>query len=297
MKELKPISYHDFINLKHKEREYVLKPILPVGGLIEIFSKSGYGKTTLGLSFAMAISTGSTFLKWDAPKSRKTLYVDGEMSSYEMKERMVGAYRQFNKTDNDNFAILSTDLMRNTLPDIATIIGQKKFTSIIKDYDVVVLDNMSCLVWSGNENDAESWRPIQRWLIQLRSLGKTVIMLHHAGKSGTSRGTSKRHDIIDTIIKLDRPVGYKNEEGLKIQLSYEKCRSFVGKDASTIGLEYKLVDGVAKWKAFDIVDEKLRDIVELDKRGLSQTKIAEQLNLSQGEVSKRIKRAKEESLV
>ena len=51
------------------------------------------------------------------------------------------------------------------------------------------------------------------------------------------------------------------------------------------------------YHAFDIVDEKLRDIVELDKRGLSQTKIAEQLNLSQGEVSKRIKRAKEERLV
>ena len=61
------------------------------------------------------------------------------------------------------------------------------------------------------------------------------------------------------------------------------------------------VDNMVKykidWKAFDIVDEKLRDIVELDKRGLSQTKIAEQLNLSQGEVSKRIKRAKAERLV
>jgi len=297
MKDLKPISYKDFINLKHKEREYVLKPILPVGGLMEIFSKSGYGKTTLSLSFAMAISTGSTFLKWDAPKSRKTLYVDGEMSIHEMKERMEGAHRQFSQEYNNNFDILSADSMGNTLPDIATIDGQQKFTSIIRDYDVVVLDNMSCLVWSGNENDAESWRPIQRWLIQLRSLGKTVIMFHHAGKSGTSRGTSKRHDIIDTIIKLDRPVDYKNEEGLNIQFSYEKCRSFVGKDASTIGLKYKLVDGIAEWKAFDIVDEKLRDIVELDKKSLSQSKIAEQLNLSQGEVSKRLKRAKEEGLV
>ena len=122
-------------------------------------------------------------------------------------------------------------------------------------------------------------------------------MLHHAGKSGTSRGSSKRHGVLDTVIKLDRPVDYKNEEGLKIQLSYEKCRSFVGKDASTIGLEYNLVDGIAEWKAFDIVDEKLRDIVELDKKGLNQLKIAKKLNLSQGEVSKRLKKAKEESLV
>tara|TARA_Y100001970_G_scaffold244385_1_gene310479 strand:+ start:5562 stop:6455 length:894 start_codon:yes stop_codon:yes gene_type:complete len=297
MKDLKPISYKDFINLKHKEREYVLKPILPVGGLMEIFSKSGYGKTTLSLSFAMAISSGSSFLKWDVPKSRKTLYVDGEMSAYEMKERMEGAYRQFSQEDNYNFDILSAELMRNTLPDIATIEGQKKFTSIIQEYDVVVMDNMSCLVWSGNENDAESWTSIQRWLIQLRSLGKTVIMLHHAGKSGTSRGSSKRHGVLDTVIKLDRPVDYKNEEGLKIQLSYEKCRSFIGKDASTIGLEYKLVDGIAEWKAFNIVDEKLRDIVEFDKKGLSQLKIAEQLNLSQGEVSKRLKKAKDEGLV
>ena len=61
------------------------------------------------------------------------------------------------------------------------------------------------------------------------------------------------------------------------------------------------VDNMVKykidWKAFDIVDEKLRDIVELDKKSLSQSKIAEQLNLSQGEVSKRLKRAKEEGLV
>ena len=122
-------------------------------------------------------------------------------------------------------------------------------------------------------------------------------MLHHAGKNGTSRGSSKRQANLDSVIKLDRPVDYKNEEGLKIQFSYEKCRSFFGKDASTIGLEYKLVDGIAKWKAFDIVDEKLRDIVELLKKGINQSQIAEQLNISQGEVSKRIKRAKEECLV
>ena len=89
-------------------------------------------------------------------------------------------------------------------------------------HDVTILDNLSTLRFSGRENEADSWSTVQRWLLNMRGQGKTVIILHHAGKDGTSRGTSRRHDALDTGIKLERPSSYKQEEGAKFEVHFEK---------------------------------------------------------------------------
>jgi len=41
-------------------------------------------------------------------------------------------------------------------------------------------------------HDAESWLPVQHWLLRLRRSGKAVIIVHHAGKGRAQRGTSRR---------------------------------------------------------------------------------------------------------
>ena len=48
--------------------------------------------------------------------------------------------------------------------------------------DLMILDNISTLVSSGRENDAESWNEMQAWLLRLRRQGKTVLLIHHAGR-------------------------------------------------------------------------------------------------------------------
>jgi len=64
--------------------------------------------------------------------------------------------------------------------------------------DLLILDNLSSLTAVVRDNDAESWGPIQEWLPKLRRRGVSVLVVHHAGKGGQQRGTSRREDVLDT---------------------------------------------------------------------------------------------------
>ncbi len=69
---------------------------------------------------------------------------------------------------------------------------------------LVIVDNLSSLVRSGKENEAESWIPIQEWALSLKRKGVSVLFIHHSSRSGTQRGTSRREDLLDTLISLRR---------------------------------------------------------------------------------------------
>jgi putative DNA primase/helicase len=55
-----------------------------------------------------------------------------------------------------------------------------------------------------------------------------VFLIHHAGKSGTQRGSSKPEDTADLILGLKLPEGHMPEDGLRIEVHHEKARGIVG---------------------------------------------------------------------
>ena len=75
-------------------------------------------------------------------------------------------------------------------------------------------------------------------------------MLHHSGKNGSSRGSSRRHDVLDTVIKLERPFNYTQQEGAKFELHFEKTRSFAGESAEPVGLSHIFQGGISHWEQF-----------------------------------------------
>src|ERR1019366_4589741 len=92
--------------------------------------------------------------------------------------------------------------------------AQKMLDSMIAEQKIEILfiDSISTLCNSGRENEAESWLPIQEWAVGLRRRGVAVVFVHHAGKGGAQRGTSRREDILDTVIHLVHPSDYRPEE-------------------------------------------------------------------------------------
>src|SRR5262249_15058735 len=68
---------------------------------------------------------------------------------------------------------------------------------------VLILDNLSTLASGMRENEADSWELVNNWLLDLRRRKIAVIIIHHAGRSGEMRGTSKREDNVFWIIALD----------------------------------------------------------------------------------------------
>jgi len=105
----------------------------------------------------------------------------------------------------DYLRLLSADIIEGGLPDLGDKKGQAEVDAAIGEAELMILDNISTLVRCGKEKEAESWFPVQgRAPADLRS----VLLIHHAGKGGLQRGTSRREDVLDTVITLRRPADY-----------------------------------------------------------------------------------------
>src|SRR4051794_33801284 len=66
--------------------------------------------------------------------------------------------------------------------------------AIATDTALVVLDNLSSLA-GGRENEGDDWRPMQDLVLSLRRRGTSTLLVHHSGKGGQQRGTSRREDV------------------------------------------------------------------------------------------------------
>jgi putative DNA primase/helicase len=152
--------------------------------------------------------------------------------------------------------------------------------------ELLVLDNLSTLVNGGRENDAESWDQMQGWLLHLRRQGVSVLMVHHAGRSGHSRGTSKREDVLDTVINLRRPDDYDPDEGARFEVHLEKARGVFGDDALPFEAKMEIRDGAAQWSVTVLRDRVLDEIEELTRAGKTVRDIAAELGLHRCKVNR-----------
>jgi putative DNA primase/helicase len=118
-----------------------------------------------------------------------------------------------------------------------------------------------------------------------------VIFIHHAGKGGEQRGTSKREDVMDSVLKLSLPEDYSPSDGARFVVTFTKSRGFAGVDAEPF--EAELRDGV--WLTKDIEDAMAAQAYERSKDGLTQRKIALELGCSPAKVNRLIARHKEKA--
>ena len=219
------VELNQFLKLRLPEVEKIL-PWMNTQSLNMVYAWRGVGKTHFALGVAYAIATGGRFLNWEVTRPRKVLYLDGEMSANSMQDRLREISKDNLESNPDGcFRLLTPDLQNDLLPDLSSESGQKIIDNIILDSEVIIVDNISSWVRGvGRENEAESWIPIQQWALKHRRLGRSILFIHHSGKNGNQRGTSKREDILDTVICLKRPVDYKKEDGCVFELHFEKSR-------------------------------------------------------------------------
>lgn len=287
---LAEVGIKSFLEMDLPPRETVFGSWLPAQGLVMVYSERGIGKTYFALNVAHAIATAGDYLNWSAPEQRRVLYLDGEMPAPTMQER-ARAIVGFNPPNNldEWFRLATPDLQEHGMPDISTQEGQMRLEPHLADVDVVVIDNLSTLCRTGVENEAESWLPVQGWLLGLRRRGMSVLVVHHAGKGGRQRGTSRREDVLDTVMALRRPSDYEPQEGARFEIHFEKSRGFTGDDAQAI--EAQLVSnalGLAEWKAEPLEDKLTTQVSELRDGGMSVRQIAKELSVSKSTVQRRL---------
>jgi len=244
--EIEYYNGEDILNTDFPERKYILDPWLPEQGIVMIHAKAGTGKTYFTLSAAIAISLGKDFIMWKCPSPKRVLYIDGEMQGRKIKSRLKQLLMMFpaysKELFRENFWMITPGKMKRDIPMLSTPEGQDYINRYIinKKIDVVIVDNVSCLMGAIKENDADSWNVIQQWELKLRKMGTSVIRIQHTGKSKSHRGSSKHQDIVDTTIFLEQPEDGEKFAGARFIVHFEKHRDFYGSD--TDSFEIKLRD-------------------------------------------------------
>jgi putative DNA primase/helicase len=284
---LKVVNAQEFLTMQIPPREHILEPILHTQSTNMLFSKRGVGKTYTSLGIACAIAAGAAFLKWRAPKPRKVLYVDGEMPAITMQQRFAAIVAGMDgEIEPSYFRLITPDLQADPMPSLSGTAGQSLIEDQIQDSQLIILDNISTLTTGGKENEAESWLPVQQWVLSLRRRGISVLVIHHAGRNGEQRGTSRREDVLDTMITLRHPEDYTPADGARFEVHLTKARNIYGVDAEPFEVRMHCENGAAVWTMSSITDATESRVRELLSDGLSIRQIANELHISKSAVDR-----------
>lgn len=231
------VSFRDLLTMEMPRLEYAIEPLLTVGGTGEIWAWRGLGKTFITTEIAMQLALGCPFLfggvngtggNWPISRAYRVLYVYGEMHGSEIQKRAQQIARGHGNLmpSQENFGTMCKDFQKRWRPKINSprdrrIIEERLFAG---GYEVLILDNLSTLWPTSQEGEGERTATLTEWFLDLNQRGISVIYLHHAGKGGEQRGGSEKEDMLDFVMKLTRPPGYKKEEQLRVLVDIDKIR-------------------------------------------------------------------------
>jgi len=289
------MNLDEFLNAKFPPQEMMLSPWLATQSLSMIYAARGIGKTHVSLGIACAVASGGKFLTWNAPEPRHVLLIDGEMTKHSLQKRLAEITANSDKEiAPEALKIIAADAQQNGIPDLATPYGQQSIEQhITSETKLIILDNLSTLIHSGNENDAESWQSVQQWAIRQRSKGRSIIFIHHSGKSGQQRGTSRREDALNTVITLKHSSDYSPDQGACFEVHFEKSRDAHGDDVAPFRARLMTDDkGKQYWETQPLTESTYEQTIQFFKDGLTQAQISTKLNVGPPAISKHIKRAR-----
>jgi hypothetical protein len=292
------LSSIELSQLEVPARKNVLGSWCKQGDLGFIFGERGCGKTWLVGSIACYAARGIPLFDWTIEQAWNVLWIDGEMPLSDFKDRVISLL----DVPNEKLSILHHehffDLGLGSL-NLADHITQQALLLLCleRDAHLLIIDNLSCLFSGMLENDSEEWEKVLPWLLELRRMGVTVIIVHHASRAGTMRGSSKREDCAAWIIKVEAVLGHdQNEEGAHFSTSFTKQRTGHRPELQRDWVFKTNGDGEAEISSQEKgFDEK---IYELIKNGLdSATDLALEMGCSKGTISKCVKRLIERKLI
>jgi len=294
-KRFELISAGAFRKLDIPERVYFINPVLTSKSITLISGARGVGKTFFALGMIDAAARGQGFGPWECATPARCCYVDGEMPSEDIRERV----KLMNISDdvlilsNDHATESGTSTVSLALED-----SRNDFLLVLKDngIQVVAFDNIGCLAPGLDENCKADWDPVNQWLLELRFAGISPVLLHHTGKNGDQRGTSAREDNISTSILLSHPKKYMPTDGCRFVCHFSKSRVPHSKLKLIEDVEFQLMEGEdleyiwTHTALTDAIDKTVLKIIDENDPKPTQREIATLLDTSQSAIYRVIKK-------
>tara|TARA_B100001146_G_scaffold167088_1_gene147897 strand:- start:214 stop:1446 length:1233 start_codon:yes stop_codon:yes gene_type:complete len=294
-------SYKDIESLNLPTQQVLLSNLWRTEENVMIYSKTGVGKSWLSLSIATCIAGQGkmTVCDWENEIKRKVLLVDGEMSVRDYQNRLP-VLIEATKADpekvreNLDFVPRQRQEQYEYFTNLANENNQSELINYAKSrgIDTLILDNLSTLTEFDNENNSESMKLFQKFLLRARSEGLQTLVVHHMRKGKEDdesyRGSSVLGVSLDTILRLESP-DYGSPDGtVTFNIIDEKKRH-----SATHSWSVQLNLNTNEWQLYDEYHQDLRhdmmlDIVE-SKKFRTQTDISKVLCLGDTAISKYLK--------
>jgi len=295
------ISDCELDSLDLSPRPLLINPWARQGDLGFVFAARGVGKTWIGIYVAHCLADSKDFGPWKVPPNdSKILYMDGEMAiaDVQYRNRVLGAGRS-------NLFYLSHEILFERSNRIINLINRELQEAVIKfckdqAFNVLILDNLSCLAAGMEENSALDWEKILPWLLCLRREKISVIFIHHAGREGLHmRGTSKREDPAAWIIHLRAPKNDPDHEvqGAHFISSFDKFRNCQSRPKD-IEWNFSPLDNGKEMIVRCEECNPLDVFLEMVKDGVDQcSRIAEDMDLSEATICRLARKCEEKGLI
>ena len=296
-KDFPTISIHKLSGLNIERAKEIVKPMIYEGSSMEVYAPSGIGKTWFMLELCISIASGKKFLdRFEIINPRPVFYIDGEMKIENMQDRINKIIRRhgINCKIPEGYFELSNPYTHpdKVIPKVnhpETIRSIKEKVKQMQEATgqpiFLVIDNLSCLT-DNKENDGDDYIPILDMYTHLKTQNHSICHVHHANKSGTgSRGSSRRHDALDTIIKLSKPNDYEESDGANFNVSFEKHRNFAGEHAYPFNAKIDPDDqlNLVRWKITEFKDKIEEDLLAewcANSPNITIDKVAEKVKIS-----------------
>ena len=292
--EARPVDLQTLLSADLPPRKWLIEGFMQERDLAMVHAYRGIGKSRFTHGLAVATASGGEFLRFSAPIPKGVLIVDGELPREDLQKMLAQALAASQVKPTAPLKILSADLSEAPVRSLASDAGREQVERYLDDVSLLILDSITTLCpGAGPENDAESWEKMQSWLLELRRGGFSVLLVHHEGKSGGQRGTSKREDVLSQVVQLKRPGDYEAREGARFEVHFTKSRGLVG-DAVT-PIEVRLAEGpngVGEWTWQTMEDAQAIMVKKLTGDGMSQREIAKELDIGVGSVNRALKRSR-----
>lgn len=180
------------------------------------------------------------------------------------------------------------------MPDIANPRHWPSLDNAIRaigDVDLIILDNIFTLYNCPDENAASNWQAFNKWSVQQRVEGRSVLWIHHTGKDADKggRGSSAIETLMDSSMLLKRPQGYMANQGAVVSCEYTKSRSVTGDEVSKFTIKLSGTGDILHWTFAQGDDElEIAEFMEMLESGMSIKEIAKETGKSDTQIYKKL---------
>lgn len=247
----------------------------------------GAGKSNFALALGLSMGYGVDYLGNRPARPRRVVILDGEMDLHTMQERLNEQAKALGvETDDTHLRFVSPELFDGMMPSMSNEEGQHEIDKVLgENWDVLFIDNYSAFSETGRE-DGESWMPWIRWMLKHKRAGRTVIVIHHTGKNGQQRGSSKHEDALDFSIALKPLPDNKHDGNLRFIFEWKKSRHLPSDKTRPFMITYAKTPDGHVWTRGNVDDanQQMVRAKKLRKQGLNQTDIAKKLGVNKSTI-------------